>query len=186
MGRLKPTKMTGKFLLRTDRKSDKNGKYAIYIDYTLGTKHAKTNTDIWVEEKYWDATKREVSRKHPQSTRINHELQKKRQEIDNALYDYSQRNKGRITIETLRAIVQGRSIGKVADSETDREKHQHCTKSEERLSVITQQSITKMCELQYVAHTFFFFICLIVFKKMYLCRNKQSIRNDYRRDKKPN
>ena len=117
MGRLKPTKMTGKFLLRTDRKSDKNGKYAIYIDYTLGTKHAKTNTDIWVEEKYWDATKREVSRKHPLSTRINNELQMKRQEIDNALYDYFQRNKGRITIETLRAIVQGRSIGKVADSD---------------------------------------------------------------------
>ena len=117
MGRLKPTKMTGKFFLRTDRKPDKNGKCAIYLDYTLGTKHAKTDTDIWIEEKYWDASKREVSRKHPQCARLNHQLQKKRQKIDDALYDYSQQNKGRITIDTLRSIVQGRSIGKVADSD---------------------------------------------------------------------
>lgn len=117
MGRVKPTKMTGKFFLRTDRKPDKNGKYAIYLDYTLGDKHAKTDTEIWIEEKYWDTNKREVSRKHPQSARLNHQLQKKRQDIDDALFDYSQRNKGRITIETLRSIVQGRSVGKVADSD---------------------------------------------------------------------
>ena len=117
MGRVKPTKMTGKFFLRTDRKSDKNGKYAIYLDYTLGTKHAKTDTEIWIEEKFWDETKKEVSKKHPQSARLNHQLQKKRQVIDDAIYDYSQQNKGRITIDTLRAIVQGRSIGKVADTD---------------------------------------------------------------------
>lgn len=117
MGRVKPTKMTGKFYLRTDRKPDKNGKYAIYLDYTLGDKHAKTDTEIWIEDKYWDINKREVSRRHPQCARLNHQLQKKRQDIDDALFDYSQRNKGRITIDTLRSIVQGRSIGKVADSD---------------------------------------------------------------------
>ena len=118
MGRVKPTKMTGKFFLRkTDRKPDKNGKYAIYIDYTLGTKHAKTDTEIWIEEKYWDASRREVSRKHPQCSRLNYQLQKKRQDIDDAIYDYSQRNKGFITIDRLRAIVQGRSEGKIADSD---------------------------------------------------------------------
>lgn len=117
MGRVKPTKMTGKFFLRTDRKPDKNGKYAIYLDYTLGAKHAKTNTDIWIEEKYWDASKREVSRRHPQYSLLNHQLQKKRQDIDDYLYEYSQRNKGLISIDTLRSIVKGRPIGKVADSD---------------------------------------------------------------------
>lgn len=117
MGRVKPSKMTGKFFLRTDRKPDKNGKYAIYLDYTLGVKHAKTDTEVWIEEKYWDASKREVSRKHPQCARLNYQLQKKRQDIDDELYEYSLRNKGRLTIETLRSIVQGRSVGKVADSD---------------------------------------------------------------------
>ena len=36
MGRVKATKLTGKFYLRTDRNPDKNGKYAIYLDYVLG------------------------------------------------------------------------------------------------------------------------------------------------------
>ena len=36
MGRVKPSKMTGKFFLRTDRKPDKNEKHTIYLDYTLG------------------------------------------------------------------------------------------------------------------------------------------------------
>lgn len=117
MGRRKPTKITGKFFLRTDRKPDKNGKYAIYLDYTLGAKHAKTDTEVWIEEKFWDAEKREVSRKHPQCARLNHQLQKKRQDIDNAIYDYSQRSKGLITINTLRAIVQGRTVGNIADSD---------------------------------------------------------------------
>ena len=117
MGRRRPTKITGKFFLRTDRKPDKNGKYAIYLDYILGTKHAKTDTEVWIEEKYWDADKREVSRKHPQCARLNHQLQKKRQDIDNAIYDYSQKSKGLIKITPLRAIVQGRSIGNVTDSD---------------------------------------------------------------------
>ncbi len=117
MGRVKASKMTGKFFLRTDRKPDKNGRYSIYLDYTLGTKHAKTDTEIWIEEKYWDATKREIKRLHPQCGRYNKELLDKRKKIDDALYDYLQKNNGRITIETLRSIVQGKSIGRTANSE---------------------------------------------------------------------
>ena len=51
MGRVKATKLTGKFYLRTDRNPDKNGKYAIYLDYVLDTKHARTDTEVWIEEK---------------------------------------------------------------------------------------------------------------------------------------
>jgi len=116
MGRVKPTKMTGKFFLRTDRKP-KDEKYSIYLDYTLGTKHAKTDTGIWVEEQYWDATKREVKKTHFQCVRLNKELQNKRETIDNNLFDYIQQTKGRITIDVLRSIVQGQPIGKVADSD---------------------------------------------------------------------
>lgn len=34
MGRRKPTKITGRFFLRTDRKPDKNGKYANLVKKT--------------------------------------------------------------------------------------------------------------------------------------------------------
>ena len=108
MGRPKASKLTGKFYLRTDRKPDKNGKYAIYIDYNIGAKHARTDTEVWVEEKYWDATKKEVNTKHPQHKRLNGQLEKKRLDIDEAIYEYSQR--GRLTIEILRSLVQGRTI----------------------------------------------------------------------------
>lgn len=108
MGRPKASKLTGKFYLRTDRKPDKNGKYAIYIDYNIGAKHARTDTEVWVEEKYWDAAKREVNNKHPQHKRLNGQLEKKRRDIDESIYEYSQR--GRLTIEILRSLVQGRTI----------------------------------------------------------------------------
>ena len=116
MGRVKPSKMTGKFYLRTDRNADKNGKYAIYLDYVIGTKHARTDTEIWIEEKYWDADRRQVSRKHPQCARLNGQLELKKREIDDAIFDYTQKNK-LLTIDTLRSIVQGRPMGKSADAD---------------------------------------------------------------------
>lgn len=116
MGRVKASKMTGKFYLRTDRNADKNGKYAIYLDYVIGTKHARTDTEVWIEEKYWDADKRQVSRKHPQCARLNNQLELKRREIDDAIFDYTQKNK-LLTIDTLRAIVQGRAMGKSVDAD---------------------------------------------------------------------
>lgn len=64
MGRPKASKLTGKFYLRADRNPDKNGKYAIYIDYNICAKHARTDTEVWVEEKYWDTTKKEVNTKN--------------------------------------------------------------------------------------------------------------------------
>ena len=116
MGRVKPTKIEGKFYLRTDRNPDKNGKFAIYLDYVIGTKHARTDTEVWVEEKYWDADKRQVSRKHPQCARLNKQLEMRRREIDDAIFDYTQKSK-RLNIDTLRAIVQGRPMGKSADTD---------------------------------------------------------------------
>lgn len=114
MGRVKASKLTGKFYLRTDRNADKNGKYAVYLDYAMGTKHARTDTEVWVEEKYWDVDKREVSRKHSQYMYLNKQLELKKQKIDNAIWDYTQNNK-HLTIDTLRSIVQGRPMGKSAD-----------------------------------------------------------------------
>lgn len=116
MGRPKASKLTGKFFLRTDRNPDKNGKYVVYIDYTIGTKHAKVATEVWIEEKYWDSKCRCVTAKHPQHTRLNNQLEKQRRDIDNRIYEYSQRG-GRLTIDVLRQLAQGKSVSGVSSKD---------------------------------------------------------------------
>lgn len=117
MGRPKPTKRKGNFVLRTDRKADANGRYCVYIDYVLQSRHAKVATEVWVEEKYWDSKKRQVSALHPLSTKLNRQLEIQRREIDERIYDYSQKH--RLTLDALRALAQGRTVPKGAKSTDD-------------------------------------------------------------------
>ena len=117
MGRPKPTKIQGNFTLRTDRKADANGRYCVYIDYVLQSRHAKVATEVWVEEKYWDSKKRQVSASHPFSTKLNRQLEIQRREIDERIYDYSQKH--RLTLDTLRALAQGRTVPKGAKATDD-------------------------------------------------------------------
>lgn len=116
MGRVKASKLTGKFYLRKDRKPDVNGKLPIYLEYVMGTKHARTETGVWIEEAYWDETNKSISRKHPQSARLNNQLEQKRRAIDEQIYEFMQKN-SRLTIDNLRAIVQGRPNGKSAKTD---------------------------------------------------------------------
>lgn len=116
MGRVKASKLTGKFYLRKDRKPDANGKLPIYLEYVMGTKHARTETGVWIEEAYWDEANKAVSRKHPQSARLNNQLEQKRRSIDEQIYEFTQKN-SRLTIDNLRAIVQGRPNGKSAKTD---------------------------------------------------------------------
>lgn len=116
MGRVKASKLTGKFYLRKDRKPDTNGKLPIYLEYVMGTKHARTETGVWVEEAYWDEANKAVSRKHSQSARLNNQLEQKRRTIDEQIYEFTQKN-SRLTIDNLRAIVQGRPNGKSAKTD---------------------------------------------------------------------
>lgn len=117
MGRPKPTKLKGKLFLRTDRKADKNGRYPIYIDYHIGTKHARVASEIWVEEKYWDVKKGEVSSSHPLATSLNRQLSKELLKIDARILEYSEKH--RINIDTLRALVQDRPVSKGARGDDD-------------------------------------------------------------------
>ncbi len=110
MGRPKPTKIKGNLILRTDRNPDANGRYCVYIDYVLQSKHAKVATEVWVEEKYFDKKKKEISTSHPFATKLNRQLDVMRREIDERVFDYSQKH--RLTIDALRALAQGRVVPK--------------------------------------------------------------------------
>lgn len=117
MGRPKPTKIKGNFVLRTDRKADANGRFCVYTDYVLQSRHAKVATEIWVEEKFWDSKKRQVSTSHPLSTKLNRQLEIQRREIEERIYDYSQKH--RLTLDALRALAQGRTVPKGVKSTDD-------------------------------------------------------------------
>ena len=117
MGRPKPTKIKGNFILRTDRKADANGRYCVYIDYVLQSRHSKVATEVWIEEKFWDSKKRQVSALHPLSTKLNRQLEVQRREIDERIYDYTQKH--RLTLDALRALAQGRIVPKGAKSTDD-------------------------------------------------------------------
>lgn len=70
-----------------------------------------------VEEKFWDNKKRQVTTTHPLSTKLNRQLEIQRREIDERIYDYSQKH--RLTLDALRALAQGRTVPKGAKSTDD-------------------------------------------------------------------
>ena len=113
MGRVRKLNPTGKYYLRTDRRSDKEGRKEIYIDYTLGSKHARVATGVWIEEKYWQASKQSIARTHPSYRPLTSRINKMRHEIDGAIFDYTQKH--RITIAALRSIVKGEVLDNASD-----------------------------------------------------------------------
>ena len=117
MGRPKSTKIKGNLILRTDRKADSNGRYCVYIDYVLQSRHAKVATEVWVEEKYFDKKKKEISSTHPFASKLNRQLDIQRRQIDERIFDYSQKH--RLTLDALRALAQGRTVPKGAKATDD-------------------------------------------------------------------
>ncbi|MDR0331854.1 MAG: tyrosine-type recombinase/integrase [Dysgonamonadaceae bacterium] len=103
MGRIRKSKPTANFVLRTDRKADNNNKYHVNIQYYHNRLPAKGQTDVWVNEKDWDADNQRVKKSEPQYIRYNLMLDKKKNEVDALILDF----KGKLTIEILRSMTQG-------------------------------------------------------------------------------
>ncbi len=103
MGRIRTSRPVGSFFLRKDLKPNKEGKHEVYIRYYLKRNPAKAPTTIWVYEKDWDEANQRVKRSEPQHARYNNILDKKKNEIDTLLLDFS----GILTINTLRSMVTG-------------------------------------------------------------------------------
>ncbi|MDR2950070.1 MAG: tyrosine-type recombinase/integrase [Prevotella sp.] len=123
MGRKKADRPTGKFKLRTDQSKD-DGKYTLYLEYSLNRKFAKTTTEYKFKPSEWDDKNQKVKGTVPNYNRINAQLSKLKNGIDAAIIDYLDRTKGntkrRLTIDILRSIVQRKPIttlGKVENNE---------------------------------------------------------------------
>ncbi|WP_163272057.1 phage integrase SAM-like domain-containing protein [Dysgonomonas sp. 511] len=154
MGRKKADRPTGKFKLRTDQSKD-DGKYTLYLEYSLNRKFAKTTTEYKFKPSEWDDKNQKVKGTVPNYNRINAQLSKLKNGIDAAIIDYLDRTKGnikrRLSIETLRAIVQRKPIttlGKVEDNEffTMANQLQEKNYSQNRIGYSTYEN--NLCQLR--------------------------------------
>lgn len=123
MGRKKADRPTGKFKLRTDQSKD-DGTFTLYLEYTLNRKFAKTTTEYKFKPSEWDDKNQKVKGIVKNYNYINGSLSKLKNGIDKAIIDYLDNTRGntkrRLTIDTLRAIVQRKpltTLGKVENDE---------------------------------------------------------------------
>lgn len=123
MGRKKADRPTGKFKLRTDQ-SKSDGAFTLYLEYTLNRKFAKTTTEYKFKLSEWDDKNQKVKGIVKNYNYINGSLSKLKNGIDKAIIDYLDNTIGntkrRLTIDTLRAIVQRKpltTLGKVENDE---------------------------------------------------------------------
>lgn len=123
MGRKKADRPTGKFKLRTDQ-SKSDGVFTLYLEYTLNRKFAKTTTEYKFKLSEWDDKNQKVKGIVKNYNYINGSLSKLKNGIDKAIIDYLDNTRGntkrRLTIDTLRAIVQRKpltTLGKVENDE---------------------------------------------------------------------
>lgn len=122
MGRKKADRPTGKFKLRTDQSKD-DGTFTLYLEYTLNRKFAKTTTEYKFKPSEWDDKNQKVKGIVKNYNYINGSLSKLKSGIDKAIIDYLDNTRGntkrRLTIDTLRAIVQRKSLTTLGKVEND-------------------------------------------------------------------
>lgn len=122
MGRKKADRPTGKFKLRTDQ-SKGDDKFILYLEYTLNRRFAKTTTEYRFKSSEWDDKNQKVKGTVANYSRINAQLAKLKNGIDAVIIEYLDKTKGntkrRLTIDTLRAIVQRKPLSTLGKIEND-------------------------------------------------------------------
>jgi integrase len=103
--------MKGKFILRTDRKTNSEGECAIYLQYTTLKKAVKVSTGYKVKPTQWNGdtgTDNYVNRNHPQCLKINKALSKLKKEKDSIIDKILEGNpRTVIPVEVLKSILDG-------------------------------------------------------------------------------
>lgn len=68
-------------------KTNKQGLHPIVICVTQNRKRSLFHTGQYLDEKFWDSTKRVVKKSHPNSMRINNLISSKLSEVNSILLD---------------------------------------------------------------------------------------------------
>lgn len=102
MGRIKAKYPTGKFILKY-KKKDKDAEVTVYLQYIVNSEPVPISTGVRVSENDWDSKRQCVRTKNRNSTRLNNQLNKFKDDIDALIMSYE----GRLTANIVRQMMKG-------------------------------------------------------------------------------
>lgn len=101
----KKNKIEGRFWLRKDQRPNKEGRYPIYIDYSIGTTHARASTKVRVKESEWNAISQEIVSSDEEINKMNLRLQMLKQAIDYRIKIGLDENDKEASIDFIRKVL---------------------------------------------------------------------------------
>lgn len=106
--------MTGKFLLRKDKKSNDYGEYCVYLQYSTQKVSVKKSMGIWVKPDHWlgddgRSKKYILAGKlgNPKGDMLNQKLYNQKKKYDSMIEDMMNENNCVLSVQTLRDILNG-------------------------------------------------------------------------------
>ncbi|MDE6522251.1 MAG: hypothetical protein K2L17_05490 [Muribaculaceae bacterium] len=96
----------GRFFLRTNQGADKEGKYPIYINYSIGLKHARVSTKIRIKECEWDKDKEEIFSNDFNVSKLNLRLHLLKKALDRMIEINMEGNSEAVEISDIRKILR--------------------------------------------------------------------------------
>ena len=106
--------MTGKFILRKDKKSNEYGEYCVYLQYSTMGVGVKKSMDIWVKDEYWlgdDGRNNKYIMTgrggHPKGELLNQRLVNIKKKYDKVIDELLKDPNNVISVPVLRSILNG-------------------------------------------------------------------------------
>ena len=106
--------MTGKYILRKDKKSNEYGEYSVYLQYSTMGVGVKKSVDIWVKPEHWLGDNGRTNKfimtgrdGHPKGDLLNKRLVNIKREYDKVIDDLLKDPNNVITVPVLRSILNG-------------------------------------------------------------------------------
>ena len=106
--------MTGKFILRKDKKSNEYGEYCVYLQYSTMGVGVKKSMDIWVKDEYWLGDDGRTNKYimtgrggHPKGELLNQRLVNIKKKYDKVIDELLKAPNNVIPVPVLRSILNG-------------------------------------------------------------------------------
>lgn len=106
--------MTGKFILRKDKKSNEYGEYCVYLQYSTMGVGVKKSMDIWVKDEYWLGDDGRTNKYimtgrggHPKGELLNQRLVNIKKKYDKVIDELLKDPNNVISVPVLRSILNG-------------------------------------------------------------------------------
>ena len=115
MGKRERKEIKGRFFLRTNQGADKEGKYPIYINYSIGTKHARASTKIRIKECEWDKDNEVIISEDIRVNKLNLRLRLLKKALDRMIEISMEGKSEIIEISDIRKILKAHASSYFSD-----------------------------------------------------------------------